>query len=101
MNPYLVLGVPRGSDDARIRQAYLAAIREATPESHPLRFKAVVAAYDKIKDAPSRHRFDLFDTECPATSPLDSLLRQARHGARPTPLPLDAMKDLLRACSKP
>lgn len=100
MNPYLVLGVPREADDARIRQAYLAAVREATPEAHPLRFKAVVAAYEKIKDAPSRCRFDLFDTECPATSPLDSLLRHARHSPRPAPLSFDAMKDLLRACAK-
>lgn len=100
MNPYLVLGVPRDADDPRIRRAYLEAIKDATPETNPVRFQALVGAYEKIKDEPSRHRCELFDTSCPGDSPLDVFLRHLQHGARPAPLPFEAMKEFLRACSK-
>lgn len=99
MNPYLVLGVPREADDGRIRRAWLEAVREAPPETHPLRFKEIAAAYDKIKDATSRCRYELFDTECPGDSPLDVIVRHARL-ARPAPLSFDTMKEFLRACAK-
>ena len=100
MNPYLVLGVPRDADDARIRRAYLEAVKEATPETHPARFKQIAAAYEKIKDETSRYRYELFNTECPGDSPLDVFLRHARLAARPAPLGFEAMKALLRSCSK-
>ena len=101
MNPYLVLGVPRDAADARIRRAYLDAIKTETPETHPVRFKEIAAAYDKIKDETSRGRFELFDTEAPGDSPLDAFVRHARLAARPAPLGFEAMKEFLRACSKP
>lgn len=100
MNPYLVLGVPRDADDACIRQAYLAAIKIATPETQPARFKEIAAAYDKIKDETSRCRHELFDTEAPGDSPLDALVRHARLAARPVPPGHEAMKEFLRACAK-
>ena len=100
MNPYLVLGVPRDADDARIRRAYLDAIREATPETHPIRFKEIAAAYDKIKDAASRCRYELFDTDCAADSPLAAFLRHMRLTAPPAPLGFEAMKEHLRACAQ-
>ncbi len=101
MNPYLVLGVPRDADDVRIRRAYLDAVKLATPETHPVRFKEVAAAYDKIKDETSRCRYELFDTEAPGDSPLDAFVRHARLAVRPAPLGFEAMKEFLRACSKP
>ncbi len=100
MNPYLVLGVPRDADDQRIRRAYIEGIKVATPETDPVRFKALASAYEKIKDETSRHRHQLFDTTCPGDSPLDVVLRHMQHGARPAPLPFEAMKEFLRACSK-
>lgn len=100
MNPYLVLGVPMNADDARIRQAYLAAVKQASPDTDPARFKEIAAAYALIKDEASRLRHELFDTTCPGHSPWDTLLRNARQSARPAPLPFEAMKDLLRNCSK-
>lgn len=100
MNPYVVLEVVRDADDARIRQAYLGAIRQATPETDPVRFKEIVTAYEKIKDGPSRCRYELFDTDCPGDSPLDNFLRHARLTVRARPLSFEAMKEFLRASSQ-
>lgn len=100
MNPYVVLGVPAHADDARVRQAYLEAVKAATPETHPARFKEIAGAYEKIKDEPSRCRHELFDTACPGDSPLDAFLRHAQLTARRTPLGFDEMKNFLRACAK-
>jgi curved DNA-binding protein CbpA len=100
MNPYLVLGVPRDADDPRIRQAYLEAIKTATPDSDPQRFKIVSAAYEKIKDEAGRNRYTLFNWDVPGDSPWDAFVRYARLGVKPKPLPFEAMKDYLRSCSK-
>ena len=100
MNPYLVLGVAADANDATIRQAYLRAVKASPPDHHPARFQAISTAYEKIKDEPSRHRYELFDTSCSGDSPLDVFVRNLHHGARPAPLPFEAMKEFLRAGSK-
>jgi curved DNA-binding protein CbpA len=79
MNPYLVLGVPPEANDQTIRQAYLNAIKESPPETHPKRFQAVSQAYEKVKDQESRYRNILFNHDCPASSPLDVLARYTSH----------------------
>ena len=100
MNPYLVLGVPLEADDQQIRRAYLDAIKLATPESHPLRFKDLTEAYGKIKDETSRYRYELFHTDSPGDSPLEVFVRHARLKTKWEPLPFEAMKEFLRSCSK-
>jgi len=100
MNPYLVLGVPRDADDARIRRAYLDAVKAAPPETAPVRFKEVAAAYHRIKDETSRHRYDLFDLQPPGDSPLDVFFRHARLAPPPAPLDFAALKDFLRTAAK-
>ena len=100
MNPYVILGVPLDADDSRIRRAYLEAIKEATPESNPERFKALAAAYDQIKDETSRLRYELFNTDCDAHSPLDAFLKHAATAPPPQPLSWENMKEFLRLCSK-
>jgi len=100
MNPYLILGVPRTADDRQIRQAFLEAIKSATPDTHPEQFKQVSSAYAAIKDEKQRIRLVLFDLHVPGDSPFDTYLRHARLGARPKPLPFEAMKDHLRSCLK-
>jgi curved DNA-binding protein CbpA len=100
VNPYLVLGVPRDADNACIRHAYLEAIKQATPESHPARFKALTAAYGKLKDESSRFHNELFSEDCPGDAPLDVFLQHVRLAARPAPLPFEAMKDYLRSFAK-
>jgi DnaJ-class molecular chaperone len=101
MNPYLILEVPPEADDARIRQAYLAAVRNAPPETHPERFKAIAAAHDQIKDEPSRLRHELFDTSTAGASPLAAFLNHARLAPPPPPPGFEALKQFLRSCAKP
>ncbi len=100
MNPYVVLGVPREADDETIRRAYLAALKEATPESNPERFQAITKAYDQIKDQASRHRHELLNTDCPGDTPVDAFLNHLHVAPRPAPLSCEALKDFLRLCSK-
>jgi DnaJ-class molecular chaperone len=100
MNPYLVLGVSLEADDRSIRQAYLDAIRVATPEHDPQRFQALTAAYTLIKDELSRHRYTLFDTTASGQSPLDAFLSAAALLPTPEPPAFDTLKELLRSCAK-
>lgn len=100
MNPYLVLGVPREADDAVVRRAYLAAIRDATPETDPDRFKLLTVAYDRIKDETSRAQYELFNLDPPGESPLDTAVRHWRLGPPPPPLSFETLKDYLRACAR-
>jgi curved DNA-binding protein CbpA len=100
MNPYLFLDVPRDAGDAAIRRAYLDAIKEATPETDPLRFKALTVAYDRIKDPIHRHRLELFGGETAGDSPLDAVARHFRLGAPAGRLAFEILQTHLRACSK-
>jgi curved DNA-binding protein CbpA len=100
MDPYLVLGVPPDANDRQIRQAYLDALKTASPDRDPKRFQAINAAYERIKDRASRHRFLLFDQTPPGESPLDVFQRAAPHLPMPKPLGFERMKDFLRACVK-
>jgi curved DNA-binding protein CbpA len=100
MNPYLLLGVPRDASDQAIRQAYLNAVKEATPETDPERFKAVNGAYEQIKDQTSRRGYELFHSDSPGESPLAVFAGHVRFSPKPAPLSFEAMKEFLRACSK-
>jgi curved DNA-binding protein CbpA len=100
MNPYLVLGVPRNADDRLIRKAYLEAVKAATPDTHPERFKQISTAYESIKDEKSRNHHALFDRSIPGETPFDAYVRYARIGVKPKPMPFEAMKEYLRSCSK-
>jgi DnaJ-class molecular chaperone len=63
-DPYAALGVTRTATDEEIRTAYKRIARESHPDLNPgdpkaeARFKAASAAYDLLKDAERRGRFD-------------------------------------------
>ncbi len=97
---HLILGVPRGADDRQIRQAYLAAIKVATPDTDPRRFQTVNAAYEAIKDESHRLQSYLFDISSRGDSPLDAFMRHARARSQFKPPPFEALKEYLRSCSK-
>ena len=49
-DPYEALGVARDADEATIRQAYLARLREFPPERAPEAFERVRDAYQALSD---------------------------------------------------
>lgn len=63
-DPYAALGVAKTASDEEIRKAYKRIARESHPDLNPgdpkaeARFKAASAAYDLLKDAEQRARFD-------------------------------------------
>ena len=64
MDPYAALGVPRTATEAEIRKAYKRVARESHPDLNPgdpaaeARFKEAQAAFELLKDAEKRARFD-------------------------------------------
>lgn len=69
-DPYLLLGVPPDADDARIRAAYLAALRACPPERDPQRFEQIRAAYEAIGTAQARLEHEVFSTAAPTAADL-------------------------------
>ena len=55
-NPYELLGVSPESDEAEIRQRYLALVREHSPERDPSRFARIRYAYETLRDPRKRLR---------------------------------------------
>jgi len=100
MNPYLVLGITPDAGDQAIRRAYLEAVKEASPDTDPVRFRAVSEAYEKIKDERSRNLYALFNRDLPGDSPLDTFVQFHRLKGSPRPAPMNVMKDFMRKCSK-
>jgi curved DNA-binding protein CbpA len=59
-NPYAVLGLDKRADQAEIKRAYFALIRQHPPESEPENFKLIRTAYEKLKTEGRRAETDLF-----------------------------------------
>jgi hypothetical protein len=68
--PFETLGVSEDADDAAIKKAYLARVREFPPEREPERFQAVRAAYEAIRGPRERLAWRLFQTLTPDPAPL-------------------------------
>lgn len=100
MSPFIVLKVPVDANDQVIRQAYLNAIKQAPPDTHPGQFQAVNQAYEKIKDETSRNKYRLFNTDCTGDSPLDAFVQYARFTRPACPLPWEEMKKFLVQCAQ-
>ncbi len=59
LNPYSVLGLARGADDAAVKQAYFALVRAHPPERDPETFKRIRAAYERLRDPKTRIETDM------------------------------------------
>jgi curved DNA-binding protein CbpA len=59
-DPYAVLGLDKMADQAEVKRAYFALIRQHPPESEPENFKLIRAAYEKLKTAERRAETDIF-----------------------------------------
>ena len=73
-DPYRVLGITPTAGPDEIRSAYLKLLRAHPPEKEPERFKAIRAAYEKLKDETQRIRtavmhMDLSDSGPPVPFP--------------------------------
>ncbi len=74
---YLILDLPPDADDETIRQRYLALVRTHTPESDPVTFRRITAAYEAVKDERRRIASRLFG--CIGTPDYEAeLMRLAR-----------------------
>jgi hypothetical protein len=94
---YLTMELSLTASDKEIRKRYLELIRRHTPEKDPETFQKISAAYEHIRDEPSRIRTLLFepmkikDTETAILDLIDSAkLRRQRVG----------LKTLFTACEK-
>jgi curved DNA-binding protein CbpA len=74
-DPYHILGLPTGTDDAAVRQRYLELVRRFPPEQAPERFAAVRAAYEQVRDRDARLRHRLF--EAGRADTIDALIEEA------------------------
>jgi curved DNA-binding protein CbpA len=58
-NPYRILGLERGADDAAIKRAYFALVRVHPPERDPETFKRIRGAYERLRDPKARAETDM------------------------------------------
>jgi curved DNA-binding protein CbpA len=82
-DPYQVLGIARGADDAAVRAAYLTAVRLHPPERDAARFSAVRTAFDAVSSERLRLEHDLFNREPPTLEGLLHLLQADFSPRRP------------------
>jgi curved DNA-binding protein CbpA len=72
-DPYQLLGIVRDADDAAVRAAYLAAVRDCPPDRDAERFAALRRAFDALATHRLRLSNDLF-SHVPPT--MDDLLHR-------------------------
>ena len=82
-DPYRVLGVPRTADDATIRAAYLAAVRDCPPDRDAERFARLRSAYDAVATQRARLAHDLFDRAAPTADDVIQTLVEEFSPRRP------------------
>jgi DnaJ-class molecular chaperone len=60
VDPYEVLGLPRGSGEEEVRRRYLELVRQFPPDRAPERFAEIRGAYEKLRDPVVRVESRLF-----------------------------------------
>ncbi len=60
LDPYEVLGLPRGAALDEVKQAYFAQVKAHPPERDPRMFKRIRAAYDALRTPEAKAATDLF-----------------------------------------
>jgi len=68
-DPYEILGVARGANEADIRRRYLELVRQNPPDRAPQRFTEIHRAYEELRDPVVRMESRLFDLESAGTMP--------------------------------
>lgn len=93
-DPYAVLGLERGADQAEIRRAYFDLVRQYPPERDAETFKIIRAAYEKLRTAAVQAETDLFLLQTPP--PLSELWLSVKFDLRFHPE--DALLALMGWC---
>jgi curved DNA-binding protein CbpA len=91
-DPYEVMGVSPGADDATLRRRYLELVREYPPEKCPRKFAAVRQAYDELRDPVERLHRQLFQVHCGES--LDDIIADVRAGVQRTRIPTETLLSL-------
>lgn len=91
-NPYTVLGLSHGADEAEIRERYLALVKQFPPEREPQQAAEVRAAYDSLRDPIVRLENQLFDVRFSHT--FESVIEEHRPDIRARRLPTDLLLSL-------
>jgi len=99
-NPLEILGIENNLTDANIRKAYLAKIKEFTPEAAPEQFRAVSEAYELVKNENARIKFTIFDQDPGADSPLGTLQHSQLLNSFRQPPSATNMQEYLKQCLK-
>ena len=94
-DPYLVLGIARGADDAAVRAAYLAAVRRHPPERDAARFAAVHRAFEALSTERLRLEHELFAREPPN---LEGVLHMLQADFSPRRADIDSLLRVLKGC---
>jgi curved DNA-binding protein CbpA len=92
LDPYAILGLPRGCDESDVRRRYLELVRQFPPDRAPERFAEIRGAYDKLRDPVVRLRSKLFDLESGGT--IVDLLNDVRRRVRIDRLPTSILLSL-------
>lgn len=94
--PFEILAVSESANDAEVKAAYLAKIREFPPDLHPEKFKEVKAAFEHLQTQRERVSYKLFHTAEPRP---EDLLAALKVGV-PRRLQADTMLRLFAAAAR-
>jgi curved DNA-binding protein CbpA len=59
IDPYEALGLARSASADEVKRAYFALVRANPPERNPEQFKAIRAAYERLRDPAQRRETDM------------------------------------------
>jgi curved DNA-binding protein CbpA len=91
-DPYEVMGISPGADEAVMRRRYLELVRQFPPEKCPEQFAEIRQAYDELRDPVARLRQQLFQLRSNDT--VDDIIAELRSRVQATRIPTRTLLSL-------